>query len=557
MQKSVRPVEGFTTARLVSLTAWARPLTPRTDGAVILGNIFLTMEDWGGLRTAAFRFGFDKDTGKAHIDWATDTAALWRDSGVSWTSNTWYQITLTVNYAAKTYDFLINGSKVNAEPIAFYNGNNAENLSQIRVYRGSNQAGMILDDITITDVTPVGPFAGGAAGTDSGWSFNIWDAFDGATPDINTIAVTVDGVAVTPTQITQSGNIGSGDGTGLTTVAYESPTPVYPSGSTHALVVDFQGTGFPPVHTALSFTVPMAEGSVDRVEGTVARFQGKAAYGANGSGRTESAGDYAVDIGTPARQNNNLVVTDAGFLSRLNAAAAGDTVTFSLWVKHRTTSSSSVFWAFSSSAPDNRGLQMHCPYYSNQDGTVFFDTGGTAAENRVSAPMTTFPAYDGLDTWWNTWHHVVAVKSGITKQVWIDGHLLVSAADQAALFADITRLYLGCGISGGTPALSIDGWLDDVAVYSTALSEAAVTALHAGTAPDQIPGASSLLAWWDFNDAPDLTLRRQGDQLVITFSPVLQSSTSILGPFVDRFDLKSPYTHALSSEPRMFFRARK
>ncbi|HNQ88733.1 MAG TPA: hypothetical protein PKM73_08980 [Verrucomicrobiota bacterium] len=554
---SVRPIEGYTAARMVSLTAWARPLTPRTDGAVNLGNIFLTMEDWGNVRAAAFRFGYDAPTGKAHIDWATDSTALWQDSGVAWTSNTWYQITMTVNYAAKTYDFAVNGTKINAEPIPFYGGNSSENLYQIRVYRGSNQAGMILDDITVTDVTPVGPFLGVLEGTAFGWSFDIWDAFDGATPDISTIAVKVDGVTVVPTRITQSGNIGSGDGTGVTTVAYESTTPIYLSGSTHLVDVDFGGSGFPPVHASLEFTVPMAEGAFDRVQGYVARFQGKAAYGGRGSGHTGVAGDYAVDIGTPARQNNNLVVTDGGFLARLNDAAAADTVTMSFWVRHRQTASTSVFWAYSSKAPDNRGMQLHCPYYSNQDAAVFFDSGGTAAENRVSAMMTTFPAYDGLDTWWNVWHHVVAVKSGAVKQVWIDGELLLSASDQAALFADITRLYLGCGISGGAPALSIDGWLDDVAVYATALDQAAVAALHQGTAPDQVPAAASLLAWWDFNDAPDLSFEGQGDQLVVTFTHVLQTSPSILGPFVDRFDLKSPYTHNPASGPRMFFRTRK
>lgn len=557
---SIRYLDGFSMARVVNLTAWARPLTPRTDGAVNLGNVFLTMEDPGGVRAAAWRFGYyDNGSGALapHLDYASSGTGVWQDSGISWTSNTWYQIGMVVNYYLKTYDFYVDGAKVNASPIAFYNNNNSENLWQLRFYRGSNQAGMIVDDLSIVDVTPAGPFVGGGTGSVYGWSFNIWDAADGSTPDTSTIGVKVDGVPVIPTSIVQSGNIGTGDGTGITTVSYLSPTPVFPSGSTHTNVVTFEGAGFTPVTASFAFSVPYDEDTLDRVGGYAARFQNKASYGADGSGHTGAAGDFAADIGSPARQDNNLVVTDADFLGGLNAAAAGDALTLSFWLRHRVTSSSSVFWVFSAGAPDNRGLQMHCPYYSNQDSTVFFDTGGTAAENRVSGPMSAFPAYDGLDTWWNAWHHVVAVKNGWTKEIWIDGELLVSAGDQAPLFADITKLYLGCGISVGKPALSMDGWLDDFAVYSTALSGPDIVNLSKGTAPDGIGARSSLLAWWDFDDAPSLAIEKSGDNLVITFNGVLQSSPDLTGPFVDRFDLTSPYTHVASTGPQTFFRARK
>ncbi len=557
---SVRPIDGLGAARIVSLTAWARPLTPRTDGAVNTNNIFLTMEDWNNTRAAAFRFGYwDSGSGTLapHIDYASAGAATWQDSGVSWTSNTWYEITMTANYYTKTYDMFVSGTKVNASPLAFYGGNNSENLSQIRVYRGSNQAGMILDDVTITDVTPVGPFVGPATGTLSGWSFNIYDTADGTTPDISTIAVKVDGVPVVPTSITQTGNIGW-DGTGVTTVAYESATPIFASGSTHTNTVDFEGKGLPPVHATLVYTAPMANDVLDTVHGYVGRLQGKAAYAASGSGHTGKPGDYAVDIGAPARQSNNVLITDTGFLDQLNAAAMQDALTFSLWVKHRVTSWSSIFWAFSSSAaPDNRGMQMHCPYYSNLDAKVFFDTGGTEPENRVSTLMTTFPLYDGKDTWWNTWHHIVAIKNGAAKQVWIDGQLLLSATDQAQMVYDLTKLYLGCGIQGGKPAISINGWIDDFAAYSTALTEADVVKLFNGDAPDQIGAASSLLAWWSFDDAPDLTWIRVNNRPAIEFNHVLQSSENVTGPYLDRFDATSPYTPLVAPGSQMFFRTRK
>ena len=360
------------------------------------------------------------------------------------------------------------------------------------------------------------------------------------------------------TQITQSGNIGSGDGTGVTTVAYESPTPIYPSGSTHTLVVDFAGAGLPPVHTARSRSRcrwRRAPPTGSRALSLASR--GKRFTAPTGAGERGSAGDYAVDIGTRARQNNNLVVTDADFLSRLNTAAAGDTVTFSLWLKHRTTSSSSVFSGLLVERAGQPRSADALPLLQQPgwDGVL------RHRRNRRGKPgLGDDDHVPGLRRSRHVVEHV-ASRGGRQErdhQASLDRRPVVAVRVRpGCAVCDITRLYLGCGISGGTPALSIDGWLDDVAVYATALSEAAVIALHGGTAPDQIPGASSALAWWDFNDAPDLAIERQGDQLVITFSPVLQSSTSILGPFVDRFDLKSPCTLTPSSEPRMFFRARK
>jgi len=190
---------------------------------------------------------------------------------------------------------------------------------------------------------------------------------------------------------------------------------------------------------------------------------------------------------------------------------------------------------------------------------VFFDTGGTAEPgNRLHGWMTNYPSYSGSDTWWNAWHHVVAVKNSGTKQIWIDGRLLVEQTDSAAwLYYDISKLYLGCGVSGGNPSLSIDGWIDDFAAYSTALSGTDIASLHSGTAPDAISAKTSLLAWWDFNDVPAISLAKTSDKVVVSFTEVLQAATNVSGPYVDLLDAKSPYTNDLTANPMRFFRTRK
>jgi hypothetical protein len=113
----------------------------------------MTIEDSANVRAAAFRFGFANNVGT--IDYATAVqAGLWRASGVEWQPDTWYHLAVDVNYAAKTYDFYIDDAKVNADPIPFYTATSA-NFDRARIFRGTGQAGMILDDLAVTTPTAV------------------------------------------------------------------------------------------------------------------------------------------------------------------------------------------------------------------------------------------------------------------------------------------------------------------------------------------------------------------------------------------------------------------
>ena len=149
---TLRPVSGLQSELNVLLEVWARPLGAP---AANMGNVFLVMEDNAStpLRGAAFRFGSPTgEGGVLKIDYATSTPAntlVWQSSGVLWNTDSWYHLAMNVNYATKTYDFFIDGNQINASPIPFYNTNSV-NFSQIRVFRGSNQVGMIMDDLSVT-----------------------------------------------------------------------------------------------------------------------------------------------------------------------------------------------------------------------------------------------------------------------------------------------------------------------------------------------------------------------------------------------------------------------
>jgi hypothetical protein len=138
---TVRQVNGLAEESQVLLDVWARPLT-----GTAVGNVFLTLEDSQGDRAAAFRFGPNSS-----IDYGTAVTGFWQPTGLLWNPDSWYQLGLQVDYSTKTYDFTIDGVKVNASPIPFYSVN-ADNFSQLRIFRGSNQAGMIVDDLSVAAI---------------------------------------------------------------------------------------------------------------------------------------------------------------------------------------------------------------------------------------------------------------------------------------------------------------------------------------------------------------------------------------------------------------------
>lgn len=140
---TLRTITGLETESRVTLEVWVRPLAAGNTGAAI-GNTFLTMENASGTRAAAFRLGPSNS-----LDYGSTNSGVWVATGQTWNENEWYRITMRLNYANRTYDFLINGTQVNAAPIPFYNLN-SESFRQIRIFRGANQAGAIFDDLWVT-----------------------------------------------------------------------------------------------------------------------------------------------------------------------------------------------------------------------------------------------------------------------------------------------------------------------------------------------------------------------------------------------------------------------
>lgn len=151
---TIRVISGFETEMQVVLDVWARPLTSGIVGGpigtAVPNNVFLTMEDSAGVRAAAFRFG------PTFIDYGTSTDTgtfFWQATDIAWNADTWYHLTLSVNYATQTYDFSID-EILKADDVRFYNIA-SNGFSQVRIFRGGNQPGMIVDDLSVQIPEPV------------------------------------------------------------------------------------------------------------------------------------------------------------------------------------------------------------------------------------------------------------------------------------------------------------------------------------------------------------------------------------------------------------------
>jgi hypothetical protein len=189
-------------------------------------------------------------------------------------------------------------------------------------------------------------------------------------------------------------------------------------------------------------------------------------YSADAGGHGGGAGDKAMCF-VP----NQTVTVDGRFLS---LASPGDAITVSFWQKLNTVRASSAFFATSPSAasaadPNGRGLQAHAPW---SDSTIYFDHSGCcdAGVHRIFGPL---PAIDVAQ-----WHHFAFLKTGSTKQVYVDGILAVDGAGGLPLANDFTTLTIG----GGPPGYT-DGCIDDFAIFAGGLTHAQICRLAAHEAP--------------------------------------------------------------------------
>jgi hypothetical protein len=339
------------------------------------------------------------------------------------------------------------------------------------------------------------------------------------------------------------------------TVTYK-PSGLLASGSVHTITLGHPAPDGQPTTTEWSFTTTSYRGPIeDEVNAYPALLFDDVVYTADGGGHTGVAGDYAMDYGTGRA---SVYVPDASFL---NAAAANDTLTFSIWIKRADTANSSAFWINSpSSSGTARGFQAHVPW---SDNNIYFDTAGCcdAATQRISAGIATFPNYTGDISWWtDNWHHFVFTKNADIKEIWIDGQLFHFGNNTSPLPTDMTDMYFGSDGAGN--ANFMHGLMDDYALFGTALSEADIGLLYSGTPPTQLAAGTQILAYWDFNDgavtvAPVIdSWTLEGNSLTATWTGGGQAeiAESIEGPWTPTGNSTGTITVDITAAPGGFLR---
>ncbi|MDA7917929.1 SLC13 family permease [bacterium] len=221
-----------------------------------------------------------------------------------------------------------------------------------------------------------------------------------------------------------------------------------------------------------------AANAVDSANGYVGQVLGGAAYTPDAGGRTGAPGDYGMDFGVSSA-NQYVLVPDG---SIVNEAFLFDEVTIAFWQKLAQPASTTAFKAASpSSSGAQRGIRAHAPW---GDNIIYFDTAGCC---EIPGQRLQNAVPDGTD--FTQWHHFAFVKNGDVKEIWLNGELVVSQPGAAPLPFDITELTLGSSTGG---AESIQGIMDDYALFSRALTPEQIALLAEGTSAIDLV---ILLAW--------------------------------------------------------------
>ncbi len=236
--------------------------------------------------------------------------------------------------------------------------------------------------------------------------------------------------------------------------------------------------------------------AVDVQSGYVGQLLNGAQYTTAGGGRSGTGSDRGMLFGN---DRHRIYVPNATFL---NAAGAVNTVSVSFWQYLGEQRDQFTFYAATPGIP--AALTSNSPW---SDGSIYWDTAGCCD-----------PSTQRLQAFWanpiplSTWHHIVLVKNGATKRIYLDGSELINGINTTPLPTDFTDMYIG-NHPDGTKAVS--GILDDFAVFKRELTPAEVTALAGGASPGSLEASNDtdgdgLPDQWELRFAPDLTVLAAG-----------------------------------------------
>lgn len=211
--------------------------------------------------------------------------------------------------------------------------------------------------------------------------------------------------------------------------------------------------------------------------GTVAADSGLTRINGTYSGGVETGRDGAIDGTT-----NKAAAFDgsSGLVASSGRFSNPTVYSLELWFKSTTDRGGKLIGFGSSDTGTSSNYDRHV--YLQDDGKLVFGVW-TGSANTITTPG----AYtDGL------WHHVVATQSSSGMMLFVDGQL-TGTTDQTQAQAYDGYWRVGGDTTWGSSSAYVAAEIDEVAVYSTALSAETVAAHHglgAGATPNAAPTAS-------------------------------------------------------------------
>lgn len=199
-------------------------------------------------------------------------------------------------------------------------------------------------------------------------------------------------------------------------------------------------------------------------------------HSGNGNHFTKTGTLTQTTTGSPIASEPNTTYFDGttGYLSRTNVSGIASLVTgdstMEIWMKANATQSGSYSMAFN-------WLNDLGTYHGFVIGT---DNSTGYATGRIDRTDSGYAddCVHSVDYTDDTWHHIVVVRRGTTKEMWRDGVKVVDASRSGTALQDpSTNLSLGATPTGA--AYYLAGGLAQFALYDTALSSARIEAHYA------------------------------------------------------------------------------